>query len=280
MDGRASGRVTAREAIVGTFSKVEEDIERLEGRFSRVIVVVGALKPGLTGTEKSIEVVHRKCISGLQNSEIIALAFIAMLTALTFDFIKSRSDGNNRYKNVTSSRGRHLIGKVMLPKLLRSSTVPSGTVSSTDSMKISLLTYGVISTSRDAMTEGRLGVLFGFAYLTRALKAGAIRNVLRDTFLKGLIKSLATLFVGTIRETLWAESQGLVDPSASSLEKESRRLSPAGILLCMYSSSLIPVATCSSDFRFAVAAKVIDGLCGRRRWGLLRKTDSFHTTKI
>lgn len=135
--------------------------------------------------------------------------------------------------------------------------------------------------SSEAMTDGLLGVLFDFAYLTLAVKAGNIRTTRRELFLRcrrGFL--LMTRLDGSIFVTLVEDRYGMVVPVDSWLEKDASKLRPAGSWLGMYSSSWIRVSISLLDFNVAVAQKVMDGLWGRDRCGRLSWTGSFHTTTI
>ena len=127
-----------------------------------------------------------------------------------------------------SSCGRHFMGNARPGMSFMFSMLPPVMSRWTLLSVISQLANGVISTSKEAITEGFVSVVFGLEYLTRALMAGYILIEFRDMFFNGRIRSLATWVTGVTRDTLRAESRGLMPPNAGSSPKDSRRFIPEG----------------------------------------------------
>lgn len=136
-----------------------------------------------------------------------------------------------------------------------------------------------MSISNEAIIVGVVGDVVGLEYFTRALMAGYTLKAWREMFLRDRIISLATRPAGATRDTLRAESRGLIAPRDGSPLNDSSRFIPDGTWLGRYSSFKISVCTCSTGLRFAVAQNTTDGFCRRSR-GLTRKADNFHTTSI
>ena len=100
--GGASGLEVWR---VGRVSKVEDEIERFDGLFSRpVVAVAGAANPGFTGIDRSIEVVQEKVIKGWQVSDTLTRPLMDMWIGLILVLLLASSDDDNWYRNVILSR--------------------------------------------------------------------------------------------------------------------------------------------------------------------------------
>ena len=79
------------------------------------------------------------------------------------------------------------------------------------------------------MTDGLLGVLFGFAYRTLAVKAGKILRVRRELFLRGRSKALLTRLISDIRDELEDVICGEFMLLELWLKKDSNKFEPTGI---------------------------------------------------
>jgi hypothetical protein len=75
------------------------------------------------------------------------------------------------------------------------------------------------------MTEGLVGEMFGREYRTRAFMAGKTLIDRREMFCRGLNNSLPACVAGATRDTLKAESRGLIPPIAGSSLKACSGLS-------------------------------------------------------
>ena len=113
--------------------------------------------------------------------------------------------------------------------------------------------------SKEAITAGFEGVVFGREYRIRALMAGYTFIDWREMLFSGRIKSLDVRVAGATLDTRSAESRGAIPPNAGSLLNASSRFIPEGTWLGKYSSFNVFSATCSDGFKLAVAANTIDG---------------------
>lgn len=157
--------------------------------------------------------------------------------------------------------------------------IPPLTVNPTFSRMMACPAYGVMSMSTEAITDGLLGVLFGFAYRTRTLKAGYILSPRFDMFFRGRKRSCTTRLAGMTRDTRSVESRGLTPFSAGSLAKASNMLYPSGTRLGRYSLSTTFASTCSAGLRFAAAENTTEGFWSLTRPGRLSSTDNLHSTR-